>query len=160
MSKSILTCWGGAGAVTGANFLLESGDKKFLIDCGLVQGAGGESQGEFGYDPKTIDYLFVTHAHIDHIGRIPELVSKGFAGNIYSTPETKEIARVMLQDLLHIANQNEKDLEAAMRLWQTLEYHKPENFGAITVELYDAGHILGSAMYKFAALSGKSLLFT
>ena len=87
--------YGGVGSVTGSNFLLEGVGYRALIDCGMFQGTP-ESETRnfenFPYDTKTIDFLFVTHAHLDHIGRIPLLMKSGFRGIIYSTPETKNIA--------------------------------------------------------------------
>ena len=76
--NTYLTFCGGVGSVTGANFLLEAVGKKVLVDCGMVQGsrfADDENRTVFPYDPASIDFLLVTHAHIDHIGRIPKLVS-------------------------------------------------------------------------------------
>ena len=100
-----LTCWGGVGAVTGANFLLEDGVTRVLVDCGLLQGVAGadeENAQKFPYDPKTIDFLFLTHAHMDHIGKVPKLVKDGFSGAIFSTPETRELAALMFDDALGI----------------------------------------------------------
>lgn len=161
-NKPRLTCWGGVGAVTGADFLFEVGGKKMLIDCGLFQGPKvvHTEVPEFMYKPETIDYLFVTHAHVDHIGRIHHLVRAGFKGVIYSTSETREIAELMLQDLIHISGEDEALIERPFELWQTLNYHEPKDFGGFTLELLNAGHILGSAMYKFTLPSGKSILFT
>ncbi|MEK7113604.1 MAG: MBL fold metallo-hydrolase, partial [Patescibacteria group bacterium] len=91
-----LTFCGGAGSVTGANFLLEIDGKKILIDCGLVQGleiADELNWADFLYDPKDIDILFITHAHIDHIGKIPKLIHEGFKGKIYSTRPTRELTK-------------------------------------------------------------------
>jgi len=173
MSKPTLTCWGGVGTVTGSNFLLEISGKKNLVDCGLLQGlptvekTNAES---FDYDPTSIDFLFITHAHIDHIGKVPKLVKDGFKGVIYSTRETKEIADLMLADMAKINAERahingseplyvQSDVEQAMNLWQSLDYHKPTDFGGFKVELFDAGHILGSAMYKFTTPEGKSVLF-
>ncbi len=169
--KTSLTCYGGVGTVTGANFLLqieESGNKlKILIDCGLFQGLMSENEVSkaFDYDVTTIDYLFITHAHIDHIGRIPELVKAGFKGVILSTKETKDIARFMLKDLTHIAGEGEDAAEKALSLWTVHPYHEPKKFElggveAFSLSLYDAGHILGSAMYKLTFASGKSILFS
>ena len=90
-----LTFCSGVGSVTGANFLFElsNGEKttKILVDCGLIQGdkiSQVENREDFVYDPADIDILFVTHAHLDHVGRIPKLVKDGFQGVIYSTSRT------------------------------------------------------------------------
>ena len=83
-----VTFYGGTGSVTGANFLLEIDGKKILVDCGLTQGekvANDVNWSPFLYDPKEIDILFVTHAHVDHLGRIPKLTHEGFRGKIYCT---------------------------------------------------------------------------
>ena len=173
-SKPKLTCWGGVGAVTGANFLLETGTKRCLVDCGLLQGVQGSDaiNGErFEYDISTIDFVFITHAHIDHIGRVPKLIKDGFKGTVYSTPETKAISELMLMDTAKITEGNAReqgteplytahDAAEAMNHWKGIEYHAPQDFGDFTLELLDAGHILGSAMYKFTFPSGKSMLFT
>src|SRR5258708_34811378 len=96
-----ITFYGGTGSVTGANFLLEIDGKKILVDCGLTQGlklADDINWDPFGYDCKAIDILFVTHAHVDHLGRIPKLIHEGFRGKIYSTKPTKGLALAMLED--------------------------------------------------------------
>ncbi|MBX4189184.1 MBL fold metallo-hydrolase [Candidatus Parcubacteria bacterium] len=174
MSKCFLECWGGVGAVTGANFLLEVNSKKYLVDCGLLQGvqsADATNAEKFDYDVETIEALFITHAHIDHIGKIPKLVKDGFKGIIYSTPETKELSKLMLEDTARITEEHARiagveplytlsDAGRALTRWQTVSYHSPKEFGDFSVELYDAGHILGSSMYKFTFPSGKSILFT
>ncbi len=161
-----LTCWGGVGAVTGANFLLEDDKTRVLVDCGLLQGVTGadeENAQKFPYDPKTIDSLFLTHAHMDHIGKVPKLVRDGFPGVIFSTPETHDLARLMFDDALKIARENrqnqnggqqlydETDVQKTMSLWQTISYHEDKNFAEnFSVFTLDAGHILGSAMYQFS----------
>ena len=86
-SPLVFTPYGGVGSVTGANFMLENGQRKLLIDCGMIQGCNfceDKNREPFGYDPASVDALLVTHAHIDHIGRIPKLVRDGFSGVIYS----------------------------------------------------------------------------
>jgi len=169
MPKPTLTCFGGVGTVTGANFLLETyregGEvgKRVLIDCGLFQGfveAEKNNKSQFEYDPTKIDYLFITHSHIDHIGRIPDIVSAGFSGIIYSTEETREIAEWMLRDLIRIAKGDVEAIHKIMSLWKTLPYRSPKDFEDFTIELLDAGHILGSSMYFLTFPSGRKLLFT
>jgi metallo-beta-lactamase family protein len=157
--------FGGTGAVTGANFLFEIAGKRFLIDCGLMQGevdAQMRNYESFPYDPASIDTLFVTHAHADHVGRIPKLVKDGFLGKIYSTAPTRDIAFLILRDSASLMEEdfqrtgreplyNNHDIEQAMSLWKVESYHHtlPLTEG-LTVTMHDAGHILGSSMMKFA----------
>jgi metallo-beta-lactamase family protein len=179
MEKGLaITFWGGVGSVTGANFLLESKNTKVLIDCGLMQGtldSYKENIKTFPYDPKSIDFLFVTHAHLDHTGRICKLVRDGFRGTIYSTPETKELAILILTDALKVMEAHEEelvqgvkelplyeksDLDITISLWQTVSYHtKIKINNDFFVFAKDAGHILGSAMYEFD-YQGKKIIFT
>ncbi len=161
--KLTITFCGGAGSVTGANFLIEFKGNKFLVDCGLVQGsrvAEAENQKPFPYDPASIKALFVTHAHLDHIGRIPQLVKSGFRGRIYSTPPTKDIAALSLVDSLGVLEKesrvhreplpySEDDIKRALALWEGVPYHQAIKSGDFTVTMKDAGHILGSAMFEF-----------
>lgn len=169
-----ITFFGGVGSVTGANFLLESSDTKTLVDCGLLQGVSGaneENAKAFPYDPSTIDYLFITHAHMDHIGRVPKLVHEGFKGIVYSTEQTRQLAQIMFADAVKIMSQNERDGEGkalytdgdtnrAMSLWKSLPYDTDTKLSsAFDVRLLDAGHILGSAMYQFTH-EGKHIVFT
>src|SRR3989338_3282356 len=125
-----ITFCGGAGTVTGSNFLLEAEGKKILIDCGLVQGlkiADDINWDPFTYDSKEIDILFVSHAHVDHIGRIPKLISEGFRGKIYSTKPTKALSGPMLDDTMGILSKNialrldkiytEENIKLAFSLW-------------------------------------------
>ncbi len=161
--ESTLTFLGGAGSVTGAHFLFETGGKKILIDCGLVQGSRGveENYVEFPYNPADIDILFITHAHADHIGRVPKLVRDGFKGVIYSTAATRDLSAVMFEDAVRILAEEARkrglaplyeaqDIEHTLSLWQVQEYHEPFAIGDdITVTFLDAGHILGAAMVAF-----------
>jgi metallo-beta-lactamase family protein len=163
--QSKIVFYGGAGSVTGSNFLLDTGSEKILIDCGLNQGtkeALGLNTAEFGYNPADIDYLVVTHAHLDHIGRIPKLVKAGFKGTIYSTEGTRVLTEPLLRDelalMMHENHKShipavplyeEKDIDAAFTLWKGLKYHEPLKLGSVTLELLDSGHILGSAIAKF-----------
>jgi len=169
-----VTFFGDVGSVTGSNFLLEASGKRILVDCGLFQGfpeAHKENVASFPYDPDSIDILFITHAHMDHIGRIPKLVKEGFAGVIYSTPVTKRLARFMLQDALRVMEFQSKetgeapfyssaDMERSFSLWQELPYHKSLSLTPdLKVIFKDAGHILGSAMVCFSE-NGGDLVFT
>lgn len=165
--------YGGAGSVTGANFLFDFGTHRIMVDCGLVQGDRFAMQvncDDFAYDPATVDALFVTHAHADHIGRIPKLVRDGFRGTIYSTPPTRDLAVVMLRDALKVMKAEsvqygtpvcyeEEDIDAALGLWDVVPYHTPMTCGDCTASLYDAGHILGSAMVRIER-NGKSIVCT
>src|SRR4051812_6503574 len=104
MQTTIQFC-GGAGSVTGANFLVQSGSDKFLIDCGLAQGrhnAEEDNWAPFAYSPAEIPLLIITHAHIDHIGRIPKLVKDGFRGKIISTEPTRAMAEPLLLDSMSL----------------------------------------------------------
>lgn len=172
--SATLGFYGGVGSVTGANFMLDTGKVALLVDCGLVQGdefAKEINAKEFPYDPSKVDVLLVTHAHADHIGRIPKLVKDGFRGKIYSTLPTMELARIMFDDALHIMEYESKrdnhpplygqhDIDLALSLWQAVSYHEPISLpDSVTVEFHDAGHILGSAMVHVMR-EDKKIVFT
>jgi len=168
-----ITFCSGAGTVTGANFLLEGNDKKFLIDCGLIQGeklADDMNWDKFPYDASSIDILFVTHSHIDHIGRIPKLISEGFNGRIISTIPTEELTEIMLADTAHLLSRDiehdlaaiytEENIKKAMSLWETLEYGQKLNVDhGFQFSFKDAGHILGSGMLEII-YNNKKIVFT
>ena len=107
-----LTFWGAAGTVTGSMHLLESGGKRYLLDCGLYQGrrkdADAKNRQPAVSRRSSIDAVVLSHAHIDHSGNLPTLVKHGFAGPIYSTPATIDLCNWMLRDTAHI---QEKDAE-------------------------------------------------
>lgn len=162
---------GGVKEVTGSMHLLEIEGKKFLIDCGFFQGRREESKKRnenFPFDPKSIDTLILSHAHIDHCGNIPNLVKKGFKGNIYSTIATRNLCALMLKDSAHIQEQdaeyiNKKhhleymlpvkplyniwDVGESMKLFIGIPYgHSMQLSENLTLTFFDAGHILGSAL--------------
>lgn len=172
--QSTIYFHGGAGSVTGSNFLVDTGSVKFLVDCGLTQGAHDAEDinwHPFAYDPASIEALIVTHAHVDHIGRIPKLVKDGFRGKIISTEATKALAEPLLLDsmelLAHDARKhgreqlyNEADISAAMKLWEGISYHESRSLGdGCTMQFLNSGHILGSAMVRFER-EGSALVFT
>jgi metallo-beta-lactamase family protein len=168
-----ITFCGGTGSVTGANFLLEIDGMKVLVDCGLTQGqklADDINWDPFPYDSKAIDILFVTHAHVDHLGRIPKLIHEGFRGKIYSTEPTQGLASPMLEDTAGILSQNtglgldkiytEENIKIALTLWRGFAYHQSIKISEnVEVSFINAGHILGSAMVQFI-YNGKKIVFT
>jgi len=166
-----VTCFGAAGSVTGSNFLVEtSRGTKVLVDCGLFQG-GREMERrnweDWGYDPKEIKNLILTHAHIDHSGRIPKLVRDGFRGRIITSPPTAELCGVMLLDSAHVQEMESKwqtrrnrrqgtqdieplytkrDAEKSLRYFTPMERDQIIDVEpGIKARFRDAGHILGSS---------------
>lgn len=170
-SKIVYSCHGAAREVTGSCHRIQCGDHQVLVDCGLFQGRRDEEAANaeaFGFDPHGIDALLLTHAHLDHCGRIPRLVKQGFKGPIYATAATRELARVVLMDaarlqeedaarasrLRHRRGEAERDplftLEDVLRTLDLFAEAVPYNqtiqiTGGIHAEFIDAGHILGSA---------------
>ncbi len=149
---------GGAGSVTGANYVIDNGKIRFVVDCGLIQGnkeADELNYVPFVYDPKSIDFMIATHTHIDHIGRIPKLVKEGFRGEIYSTYPTQEFSEISLRDTVSIMEHDHtqlplfsgEDVDQAVSQWRGREYHEIyETNEHISFRFQDAGHILGSAI--------------
>lgn len=160
-----ITFAGGADAVTGSHFLFDVDDTRIAVDCGIEQGseeAHERNREPFAHDPSSIDYLFITHAHLDHIGRVPKLAREGFRGPIYSTPVTRRITEVMLEDALGIMEHEKEeegqqplyereDVEQALALWHEIPYYTKKRLNdRVSVTATDAGHILGSAIYTFS----------
>jgi metallo-beta-lactamase family protein len=169
-----VTCLGGVGTVTGSCYLVESVEgKKVLVDCGLFQGnkqMDERNRLEWGFDPKKISTLFLTHAHIDHCGRIPKLVKDGFQGQIITSPPTAELCSIMLLDAAHIqemeaewqTRKNKRkargeiqplytaaDAEAALKCLHAVERDQViEPEPGIRARLRNAGHILGSSILE------------
>ena len=162
-----LTFFGAAKAVTGSCHCVECNGKKLLVDCGLQQGRDEIDNRELDFNPAEIDHVIVTHAHIDHSGRIPLLTKLGFSGNIYCTRLTAHLLSIMLRDSAHIqesdaaweTKRNKRagkeaveplytlaDVEKTMRHVITLEYGQEMELGdGIRIRFTDAGHLLGSA---------------
>lgn len=159
---------GAARTVTGSQHLLTINNKKILLDCGLFQGRRKdtyEKNKNFSFDPKEIDALILSHAHIDHSGNIPHLVKDGFRGPIYSTSATKDLCEIMLKDSAYLQQRdiewlnkkNKKhlpdetlysieDVDAAIQYFVPVNYNTAtEIFPGVTAYFQDAGHILGSA---------------
>jgi metallo-beta-lactamase family protein len=169
-----LTFHGGAKAVTGANYLLETENAKILVDCGLTQGAAycdNCNFDPFPYNVESIDAVLVTHAHIDHTGRLPFLVNQGFRGTIYSTAPTRDFAKHLLTDSVDILAREAKqqnlppvytkeDVRALFQLWKATSYHKKLKVKDIVAEFFDAGHILGSSFITVTTPEKKRLVFS
>jgi len=167
-----LTFHGAAQNVTGSCHLVECGGKRILIDCGLYQGGrevDEENRNDFGFDPAAIDYLLLTHAHLDHCGRIPLLHRLGFRGKVLTTAATRELTRLVLLDSARIQEEEaryrnykaskRRNLQPVEPLYNTLDalnsldgFVDIASFGSpldlcagIRATFYEAGHILGSA---------------
>jgi metallo-beta-lactamase family protein len=163
-----LTFHGATGGVTGSAHELEVDGKRYLLDCGMYQGRRKEAERrnrDFPFPVSSIDAVVLSHAHIDHSGRLPLLVREGFRGPIYATPATVDLCGSMLRDTAHIAESDaefvnrhhpheeaveplytRQDVEATLPLFRPVPYHRPVRLGEnLTVEFYDAGHILGSS---------------
>ncbi len=154
--------------VTGSKHLISVNGLNILLDCGLVQGGNRDKAREqnekFLFEPKQVDYLILSHGHIDHSGLIPRLVKQGFRGKIFCTTATKELAEVLLLDSAHIQMENAKyvkrhlkknieplyktaDTRRAMKYFETYEYRRKFKIGeGIWCTFNDAGHVLGSAI--------------
>ncbi len=170
-----LTLCSGASTVTGSNFLVDDGTSKILVDCGIEQGSdfsASEMYGPFPYDPREIAALVVTHAHLDHVGRIPKLVKEGFNKKIYSTPPTRDLAELIMRDSANILASEarrlnreplyiESDVDAVMQLWETIEYRtETEIAPGLSIFLRNTGHILGSASVRIKSADGTTLALT
>ena len=174
---------GAAGEVTGSLHEVETGGKRLLIDCGMIQGspeAEARNAEAFPFEPSELDALIVSHAHIDHIGRIPLLVQRGFSGPIYAQNATADLMPIMLQDAAGIAegearraNRDRRrgqpeavplytkdDAHDAMRQVETIPYDvRTELFPGVEMCFRDAGHILGSCSVELWG-DGKKLVFS
>lgn len=167
---------GAAQTVTGSQHLLEISGKKVLLDCGLYQGKREEAYNinkHFLFDPKELDVVVLSHAHIDHSGLLPGLYKSGFRGDVYSTPATRDLCAIMLQDSAHIQTRdiefvNRKkirngeplfkplygfeEVRGIMKLFKCMPYKRKFNLngfgGNVQVTYFDAGHILGSAQIR------------
>ncbi len=176
-----ITFLGATKTVTGSNFLVEAAGKKFLVDCGMYQGQAQdewENSAPFAFDVKEIDFMLLTHAHIDHSGRIPKLYKEGFRKKIYATKATCDLCSIMLPDSGHIQEMEiewknrkrlrkglepEPPLYTAQEAIQSLEIFEPVKYDEIIeisdkihVRFNDAGHMLGSSIIEvWASEDGK-----
>jgi metallo-beta-lactamase family protein len=171
---------GAARTVTGSKHLLQLRDgTSILLDCGMFQGMGEQTEDlneHFGFNPKKIDHLILSHAHIDHCGLIPRLVAQGFNGQIFCTPPTMDLARILLMDSAKIQEQDvaysnkhrikkgmpllealytEEQAIESMRLFKIVDYHEEYAITpSVKFTFTDAGHIVGSAAVHLSVTEG------
>lgn len=161
---------GAARTVTGSKHLINTSSYSFLLDCGFFQGKGQDGEAKnrhFGFDPRQVDFMILSHAHIDHSGNIPNLVKSGFSKPIYCTPATLDLCKVMLKDSAHIQEHDlmhvnkrrikrgeeplepiytEKDVDESLKLFIPIKYnHDFKINDEVSLVFTDSGHILGSA---------------
>lgn len=150
---------GAAQEVTGSCTLVEMDNQKFIVDCGIFQGSidsKNKNLEDFGFDPKTINFVLLTHAHIDHCGRLLKLFSEKFNGKIYCTNATRDLAELILTDSIKINSKEEelpqyteKDIKNLMELFHTFDYDQKLGTNSnISIRMRDAGHILGSSTFE------------
>jgi metallo-beta-lactamase family protein len=175
---------GAVGTVTGSKYLLEDGNVRFLVDCGLFQGykhLRKRNRAPFPVDPSSLDAVIITHAHLDHTGYLPLLVKNGFSGPIYATPPTAALAGLLLPDSGHIQEEDaayankkgfsrhspalplytERDATASLSQFQDIPFHHDVPIGpALRFRFRRAGHILGAAMIELRDAGGATLAFT
>jgi len=159
---------GAAKTVTGSCFYIECNDKRILVECGLYQGENADeiNRASFAFDPATIDYIFITHAHLDHSGLLPKAVKEGFRGKIITTPATRDLLELMLYDAANIQESDAvwdtkkairagrppvlplytvDDVGDVLSLFEVKHYGELFSLGnGIKYRFLDAGHILGS----------------
>ena len=188
--KIRLGFYGAAGNVTGSCYLLRANGKNILIDCGLYQEhhLKDRNWGQFPLQPSEIDAVVLTHAHLDHCGRLPRLVKEGFRGPIYSTSPTAEIARIVMDDCGKINEEDaefkrlrhlregrkgphddkplytQEDAEEVVPLFSPWDEKEPLDLGdGITVQFIPVGHILGASSVRFVVTTGtttRSIVFS
>ncbi len=171
----MLTPYGGAGQVTGSQFLVSYGGSHVLIDCGIEQGKDfceSCSFDDFPYDVPSLHALVITHAHLDHVGRAPRLMKAGFKGTVYMTPPTRDLAELILRDSADILRRNaeqkgvaplyeNEDVDAFLNRVEPLPYRTEKEVApGLSLMLRDTGHILGSASARIRASDGTAVAVT
>jgi metallo-beta-lactamase family protein len=171
-----LTFWGAAGEVTGSCSLLETEHLKILVDCGMFQ--GGDFNEKRNHDPlpfnaAELTHVFVTHAHLDHVGRLPLLIKGGYSGNIYTNPATAQLAQLVLEDALEVMMYNHKklgtpilyeasDIALVVDRFTPVDYYVHQllkgPYEEFYVTFHDAGHIFGLCLGLFLLCSCVSFL--
>ena len=150
-----ITFLGAAREVTGSCYRVRTGERSFLVDCGMFQGGSDayrKNRARFPFDAAGIEFVLLTHAHIDHSGLLPRLLEAGFRGPVYATAATCDLLSVMLPDAAYVQEREEEALytvaqaQASLRLLRPVEYDRMvEPAPGLRCRFRDAGHILGSA---------------
>src|SRR3989339_590254 len=155
---------GAASEVTGSCSLIEVKNTKILVDCGMFQGDNRNEQknfDQFKFNPRQLQAVIVTHAHLDHVGRLPLLIQAGYSGPIYTTPATAELAKLILEDALSVMEYdyrkmgkpilyNIEEIEKTVSQFVNIEYNEKFEINSdINFTYHDAGHIFGSAFVEF-----------
>jgi metallo-beta-lactamase family protein len=174
---------GAARTVTGSKHLIQlDNNESFLLDCGLFQGMGRDTDSlnaKFGFDATKVDYVILSHAHIDHSGLLPKLVKEGFTGTIYCTPGTRALAEILLEDSAMIQRDDAKygnkrrakqglppieplydidDVNLTIPLFKAVDYNTPTKISdSVEVLFTDAGHIIGSAAVSLKIKNGENI---
>ncbi len=153
-----ITFLGAAREVTGSCYWMRAGNRSFLVDCGMFQGGAGayrRNRARLAFDATRIEFVLLTHAHIDHSGLLPRLLELGFRGPVYATPATCDLLSVMLPDAAYVQERESEPLytvpqaQASLRLLRPLEYDRTFEPGdGLRCRFRDAGHILGSAIIE------------
>jgi metallo-beta-lactamase family protein len=175
--KLSLSFHGAVGKTTGSSHLLQAGKTQILLDCGLDQEIPYQDNKLITFDPRKIDYVIVSHAHIDHTGRLPLLIKEGFEGPIYCTGATRDLTEILLQDSVEIAYEEAKraqeigrrpikplydleDVDKTLKQMVVVPYHERTSLEQdCSFTFYDAGHILGSAQVVIDC-DGTKIAFT
>lgn len=159
MKDATLTFAGAARGVTGSCYHLEYDGYRILVDCGLFQGHGGDaaSRAPFPFEPRDLDAVVLTHGHLDHVGRLPRLTREGFRGEVLAQAATFDVARLVLDDGAKVAFYRNvpplydpSDVDAVLARRVELAYREKTRRGPFRIELFDAGHILGSSSVRIA----------
>jgi metallo-beta-lactamase family protein len=179
-----LSFHGACGTVTGSRYLIDTGERRLLVDCGLFQGLKELRERNWrrpDFDPASVDAVVLTHAHIDHTGYLPRLAREGFRGPVHCTPATRELVELMLLDSAKLQEEdaeyanrhgfskhspalplyNEADAREAISLLQPLQYGQWRQLGdGLAVRLHNAGHLLGSAHVEVKVGKTHTVLFS
>lgn len=175
-----VTFWGAAGTVTGSCYLVQADGVKFIVDCGMFQGPDVEecNFAKWDFNPADVDFVLLTHGHLDHVGLLPKLIKHGFRGDVYATLHTIQIASLIMQDSAKIQEDNytkgipwqfsnrlevvynSHDVDITLSLLRPVDFDEPLNLpGGVVANFRRAGHILGAASIELD-IDGKVIVFS